>query len=163
MRPIYIILLGIVIELVCIAGLYGYVYFDIKRVDARIQDVTRQAQLLGDWTKDAEEIYRNEENLRERLSLITNVNANKLWPLYAFEAISSSIPEEAWLTEVDQKNSRMVIVGYAITNQSISSFMTNLSASGRFPNVDLVFSSLEKVDDVQVYRFKIECTVSEIL
>jgi len=65
-------------------------------------------------------------------------------PVHVLDAVSRSVPEMLWLTQLEQKGADLTIEGRCMTLTSISDFVDNLGRSGWFKKpVEIVDSQVE--------------------
>ena len=70
--------------------------------------------------------------LQERVTLIETLRRGQSSPVHVLDAISRSMPDMLWLTQLDQKGPDLTIEGRCMNLTSISDFVDNLARSGWF-------------------------------
>ena len=101
--------------------------------------------------------------LEQRVTLIEELRRGQSSPVHVLDAVSRSVPEMLWLTQLDQKGADLTIAGRCMTLTSISDFVDNLGRSGWFKKpVEIVDSQVEAgaggADDV--IRFTVKAQVA---
>jgi len=82
--------------------------------------------------------------LEQRVTLIEVLRRGQSSPVHVLDAVSRSVPEMLWLTQLDQKGAELTIEGRCLTLTSISDFVDNLGRSGWFKKpVEIIDSQLE--------------------
>ena len=79
------------------------------------------------------------------------------------DAISRSVPELLWLTELDQKGAEMTLQGRCMAMTSISDFVDNLGRTGWFARpVEIVDSQVEsgQASGADVIKFTVRAQVA---
>ena len=80
----------------------------------------------------------------EALARVETLRRGQSSPVHVLDAISRSVPDMLWLTQLDQKGADLVIEGRCMTLTSISDFVDNLGRSGWFKKpVEIVDSHVE--------------------
>ncbi len=93
-----------------------------------------------------------------RIQVIEQLKEAQTGPVLLLNYVIQSIPRESgiWLTSLDQKGDRVNITGYTKRAEYIPDFMTNLSATRFFKNVDLDII----LDDREASKFSLICTTA---
>jgi type IV pilus assembly protein PilN len=101
--------------------------------------------------------------LEQRVTLIEVLRRGQSSPVHVLDAVSRSVPEMLWLTQLDQKGAELTIDGRCMTLTSISDFVDNLGRSGWFKKpVEIIDSQLEAVPGGagDVIRFTVKAQVA---
>ena len=59
-------------------------------------------------------------------------------PVYLLDAVLDQLPKDLWLTRMEEKGTQLKFAGNTYSATSLSDFMSNLKASGKFKDVDIV-------------------------
>ena len=76
--------------------------------------------------------------------------------------MTKQIPKSAWLSQLGRSGDSVKLVGIALDNQTISSFMAKLEESPFFDEVDLVESKQSSKDDVKLHDFSLAARVTPV-
>ena len=83
--------------------------------------------------------------LQERVTLIETLRRGQSSPVHVLDAISRSMPDMLWLTQLDQKGPDLTIEGRCMNLTSISDFVDNLARSGWFKKpVEIIDSQVDQ-------------------
>ena len=130
---------------------------------AELQDHKAQLEVklarLKKETKEAEELEEKKQFLKDKLTTIATLKANKYGPVRMMDDINGAIPERAWLKEMNEKNRNLELKGIALDNQTVSTFMIDLEKSPFFKDVDLGESVEFVQDNVKLRNFVIKAKV----
>jgi type IV pilus assembly protein PilN len=108
---------------------------------AAAEQETARLQTLIVQVRQFEERKRQ---LEQRVTLIEVLRRGQSSPVHVLDAVSRSVPEMLWLTQLDQKGAELTIEGRCLTLTSISDFVDNLGRSGWFKKpVEIIDSQLE--------------------
>jgi type IV pilus assembly protein PilN len=113
------------------------------------------------------------KELDEKLKIIAQKNkalksiqvSKKRWVII-FESISSVLPENTWLTEIEQdKNDFLEITGKTYDFSEVAAYMEDLEGQVSFPVVELgsIGSVRERNSDKDVYKFVLKCAINKDL
>jgi type IV pilus assembly protein PilN len=127
----------------------GWWYWSLRKEAGRLKDdiaaaeaETRRLQTLILQVRQFEE---RKGQLQQRVTLIETLRRGQSSPVHVLDAISRSVPEMLWLTQLDQKGPDLTIEGRCLTLTSISDFVDNLARSGWFKKpVEIVDSQVEQ-------------------
>ena len=128
----------------------------LAELESRKSQLEIKLARLKKETKEAEELEEKKQFLKDKLTTIATLKANKYGPVRMMDDINGAIPERAWLKEVTEKNKELELKGVALDNQTVSSFMVDLENSPFFKNVDLGESVEIVKDDVKLRNFVIK-------
>lgn len=101
--------------------------------------------------------------LQQRVSLIEELRRGQSSPVHVLDAISRSVPDLLWLTDLDQKGAEMTIHGRCMAMTSISDFVDNLGRTGWFTRpVEIVDSQVEsgQASGADVIKFTVRAQVA---
>ena len=127
----------------------GWWYWSLRQEARKLTDdiavaetETRRLQALIVQVRQFE---ARKAQLQERVTLIETLRRGQSGPVHVLDAISRSVPDMLWLTQLDQKGPDLTIEGRCMTLTSISDFVDNLARSGWFKKpVEIVDSQVEQ-------------------
>jgi Tfp pilus assembly protein PilN len=97
--------------------------------------------------------FAEKKRLNENLKFGERVTTNQVQLRDFFNDMGASIPKSTWLNTVQYKSDNSVeIVGYAINDQNILSYISNLSKSNEVKDVALKTMELKTFDDETVSK-----------
>jgi len=117
----------------------------LRAENARLETIKKQ---INDYEKI-------KQLLQGRIDVIEKLKEYQSSPVLLLNHVIQSIPKDSsmWLTQLDQKEDRVQIVGFSPKADAIPDFMSNLAASGFFKTVDL--DSFE--DQKEAAKFSLSC------
>src|SRR3989304_1920897 len=65
---------------------------------------------------------------------------NQARPIYLMDALADTVPQDIWLTSVEEKEQVLKIAGSAFSTTAVADLMSNLKNSGKFRDVGLIVS-----------------------
>lgn len=127
----------------------GWWYWTLRKEAGKLKDEislaeaeTRRLQTLIVQVRQFE---ARKSQLQQRVTLIETLRRGQSSPVHVLDAISRSVPEMLWLTQLDQKGQDITIEGRCMALTSISDFVDNLGRSGWFVKpVEIVTSQVEQ-------------------
>jgi Tfp pilus assembly protein PilN len=117
----------------------------LRAENARLEAIKRQ---IGEYEKI-------KQQLQGRIDVIERLKQNQSSPVLLLNHVIQSIPRNSsmWLTQLEQKEDRVQIVGFSPKADAIPDFISNLAAGGFFTTVDL--DSFE--DQKEAAKFSLSC------
>ena len=109
---------------------------------------TRLAK-LKQVTKDVENIEAKKTELKLMLQTISKLKAQKHGPVHLLDELNIAIPDQTWLTTVQQRGGVLEVMGYALDNQTVARFVSTLEKSPYFVN-DQVKVNQTKLEEVSI-------------
>lgn len=96
--------------------------------------------------------------LEERIQTIENLRARKQGPVQLMNEVMVAMPEEPrlWLTNLEQRDTHMLVVGRAFDVLALADFIAELSDQETFASVDL--ERWQEVGDI--VNFTLQCRLA---
>jgi len=126
----------------------GWWYWSLHTEAAKLTDDIAAAEAetkrLQALIVQVRQFETRKAQLQERVTLIETLRRGQSSPVHVLDAISRSVPDMLWLTQLDQKGPDLTIEGRCMNLTSISDFVDNLGRSGWFKKpVEIVNSQVE--------------------
>jgi type IV pilus assembly protein PilN len=127
----------------------GWWYWSLRKEAAKLNDDIAAAQAetkrLQAIIVQVRQFEARKSQLQERVTLIETLRRGQSTPVHVLDAVSRSLPDMLWLTQLDQKGQVLTIEGRCLNMTSISDFVDNLARSGWFKRpVEIVDSQVEQ-------------------
>ncbi len=138
-----------VIGVLAAGGLGGW-YWTLdqasKRVDADLLTTQGQADRLKPILAEVKDFEDRRAQLQQRVAVIEELRTGQSVPVQLLDAVSRSVPDMLWLTELDQKQNEMRIEGRSTTLIALSDFVGNLGSTGLLMKpIEIVSSQVESL------------------
>ncbi|MCZ7584104.1 MAG: PilN domain-containing protein [Deltaproteobacteria bacterium] len=143
--PVTWILIGLVAALLTTVVLGAFHWTFTKKVaslNEEIAGVEREIQKLGIEIQKVERYKAQKEDLENKLNIINQLQVAQRGPVHLLDQLAGAVPPRLWLNEISENGAAITIVGSALDNQQVSTFMENLEKSPFFSNVELSQSTL---------------------
>jgi type IV pilus assembly protein PilN len=121
----------------------------LRRVDQELADIQ------GPYA-DVTRMEQQKKELRDKLRVISELEAKKVGPVQLLADLSSATPDKLWLTEFDESGGVLKLSGLGVDEQTVADFMRRLGASKVFRGIDLDETSQVDVDGVKQKKFVIK-------
>ncbi|HXE76139.1 MAG TPA: PilN domain-containing protein [Candidatus Xenobia bacterium] len=134
-----VVLLALVIGLGVLAG-FWYAYSkqeeDLRAQKAQLEAKRAQLAMMEKQIKDFE---AKKAELDGRINVINTLKANQTGPVHMLEALADTVSatETLWLTSMVDKGNDIELKGMAGSVEAVAMFITNLSRSTYFKNVEI--------------------------
>ncbi|GBD98543.1 fimbrial assembly protein (PilN) [bacterium BMS3Abin07] len=156
------VILGVLLTVVTLIAA-GVVYIGLNRKIDSLYTVKKANQAkISELKKKVSEVIDYEAKIKqfkERKKIIVSLRKNQSVPVKVLNELSYVLADGVWLSKMEIKSNDINLDGFAFTNSNIVDFVNNLKRSPMFLNVYLVESKGAKLQDVQVYRFKIKLNI----
>ncbi|MFZ1057988.1 MAG: PilN domain-containing protein [Candidatus Rokuibacteriota bacterium] len=126
-------------------------------------DIARMETQIGRHKAEITEGQRfkkEKEDLERRVALIDVIARNQARPIYLLDALADTVPQDIWLTSVEEKEQVLKIAGSAFSTTAVADLMSNLKSSGKFRDVDLIVSKQDLAKTPRVVTFEVTCRFS---
>ena len=150
----------LVVYIVVLGGLGAYWYQlsrDQSRLTAEIDAAKRELKLLEPITTQASKVRDQLGDMQKRVRTITDLTKDQTKPTRIFDAFASVVPNDLWITKMEERGNTLKVTGTAFSEIAVSDLMTNLRASGKFKEVDIVLSRQDLVKTPRLVTFEVTC------
>jgi len=147
---------GAALVLVLFVGVWWWsLSSEIKRLNAEIAENKKQAEQLKVVIAEGQRFKRDKEALERRVNAIDIVARQQTRPVYLLDAVLDQLPKDLWLTRMEEKGTQLKFAGNTYSATSLSDFMSNLKASGKFKDVDIVDARQDLTKSPRVIAFEV--------
>lgn len=108
---------------------------DLHAENARLQ---KDLETLKIAVARVDEVEKMNAELRRKLDVIAELQANKVGPVHLLDELVSATPEKLSITSLKQDAARVALLGDAASNEVISQFLVSLEKSAWLDEVYLV-------------------------
>jgi Tfp pilus assembly protein PilN len=147
--------------LVAIAGVIGGYWWkvsaEVVALQAEIQRGEQDKQRLQSVIAEGQRAKAEKEELERRVNAIESVARSQPRPAYLADAVADMLPADLWLTRLEEKGQQLRIAGTTYSSVTLADFMSNLKASGKFRDVDLVESRQDLTKSPRTITFEVTC------
>lgn len=143
-----------------VGGIGGYWWMlssESARLQREIAENQQELERLKTVIAEGQRFKREKEELERRLNAIESVARLQTRPVYLVDAVADMLPQDLWLTRMEEKGQQLRLAGTAFSTTAIADFMANLKASGRFKDVDLVEHKQDLTKSPRTIAFEVSC------
>ncbi len=145
-------------------GLVQWVYVNQSSgLQSQISDRKGKLEELQALKREIEK-YRADIAVREKkLAIINTLKKNKARPVQILDELSTYIPNRMCLRSLKKEGAKLEMEGWALDDEIIANFMTNLQRSRYFHGVELIVAERFKPEgtDINIKKFTITSTVAQ--
>ena len=105
---------------------------EIAEQEIRKQSLNSELIRVQKTTKEVRELEAKKAEYNAKLVVIAMLKKNKMGPVRVLDDLNTAIPERAWLTEIKESEGSFNIIGRALDNQTVASFIRELEKSEYF-------------------------------
>jgi len=102
---------------------------------------------------------RNLDSLREevegKLRIVDELQAGRFRSLITLDGIAKVMPQNIWLTDIQDNKGSLGLDGFGESSQAIANFMRALDASELFSDVELLVDKADTVESASVRSFSL--------
>jgi Tfp pilus assembly protein PilN len=153
-------LIFLVVYAVAVVGI-GVYWWQLSKEETRLTDeierTRRELAMLKPITDQATRVKDQFADLQKRVTTIRELTQDQGKPIRMFDAFASVVPNDLWVTKMEGKGSVLKVTGSAFSAVAVSDLMTNLRASGKFKEVDIVVSRQDLGKSPRLVTFEVTC------
>jgi type IV pilus assembly protein PilN len=131
----------------------------ISVTEQRISQLNQQIEGHKPQQARVEEFKKKKADIRSKLDVIQELELSRAGPVRLLDELATHIPERVWLTDLSARNGQLEINGMSLDNELIASFLTALSDSPYFENVELESTQLKEVKKLKLNSFRIRAAL----
>ncbi len=158
------IFIFVLISVSLLIGLVQWVYVNQSRgLQSQISECKVKLEDLRSLKTQIAE-YRADIAVREKkLAIINTLKKNKARPVQILDELSTHIPNKMCLRSLKKEGAKLEMEGWALDDEVIANFMTNLQRSRYFHGVELIVTERFKPEgtDTNIKKFTITSTVAQ--
>jgi Tfp pilus assembly protein PilN len=141
--------------LVVLGGWWLSLSAEIKRLDAENAENKEQMEKLKVIIAEGQRFQRDKEMLESRVNAIELVARHQTRPVYLLDAVLDTLPNNLWLTRMEEKGTQLRFGGTTYSATALSDFMSNLKASGKFKDVDSLGAKQDLAKSPRTITFEV--------
>ncbi len=144
-----------------VLGIGGYwlsLTAEERRLATEIATMSSEVTRLRATTGQSEKIKAEATELRQRVQVIRDLTRNQARPVHLFDVFVDTVPQDLWITGLEEKDSRLKVKGTAFSTTAVADFMSNLRRSGKFKDVDIVIARQDLAKVPRHVTFEVTCT-----
>jgi len=153
------LVLGLLLLTVTVGGI-AFFWVKLTAQVVELQEKVNTAKATAaDQKKKLEKVAHVEEDRKkvlEKIGVIEQLKKNQGGPVKLLDRISRALPKGLNLTLLVEKAGQVNIDGMAFSNNEVVRFVDNLKSDSFFSDVMLLESKQAKVDNVEVYQYKLQ-------
>jgi len=156
------ILIFVLVLLFFLIGLVQWIYMNQSRgLQRQISDRKAKLEELRSQKRQIAKYRTDMKIFEKKLEIITELKKNKARPVKILDVLSTNMPDKMCLRSLNKQGSRLELSGWALTDEVIANFMTNLQSSKYFRGVELIVTERFKPEGTEIYikKFTITTTV----
>jgi type IV pilus assembly protein PilN len=159
-KQISIYLLSLVL-LFALMGLFFYqLTTELNGLKQRQNELNVELKKFEVTLKRMAELEKTIKEVRSKLAVIKELEANKTGPVHLLDEIAKAVPKDKlWLSSLKESRGTLTLQGTAMDNETVALFMTNLEDSDYISSVDLQSTKMRTLAEhrLNVSDFTLEC------
>jgi len=152
-----IFLVVYVLALVGVGAYWWSLSSEEARLTGEIDRATREIAQLKPITDQATKVKEQVADLGKRVKTIEQITKNQSRPIRILDAFASVVPNDLWITRMEEKGNVLKVTGTAFSATAVSDLMNNLRASGKFKDVDINVSRQDLGKSPRLVTFEVTC------
>ncbi|MGH7277362.1 MAG: PilN domain-containing protein [Candidatus Rokuibacteriota bacterium] len=124
-----------------------------RQIAAANQELTSLKARIGQLGKVKEQYVE----LQKRIEAIEGLTRDQTRPIHLLDAFADMIPRDLWITGLEESTSKLKLRGSAFSTTAVADLMSNLRASGRFKEVDIIVSRQDFAKAPRLVTFEVTC------
>jgi type IV pilus assembly protein PilN len=136
---------------------WAKLYSEETRLTNEINKATTELALLKPITAQAQKVKDQLADMKNRVATIEQLTQEQSKPTRVMSAFVAVVPNDLWVTKMEERGNVLKVSGTAFSPAAVSDLMTNLRASGKFKEVDIVLSRQDLNKSPRLVTFEVTC------
>lgn len=153
-------MLFLVVYVAAVAGIGAY-WWTLATAEARltgeVDRATRELATLKPITTQVQKVKDQLADLKKRVKVIEDLTKDQGRLIRVFDAFVGVVPNDLWITRMEERDNMLKVSGTAFSPVAVSDLMSNLRASGKFKEVDIVVSRQDLAKTPRLVTFEVTC------
>jgi type IV pilus assembly protein PilN len=149
-----------VLYVVAVSGLTVYwaqLYREEVRLTEEVVKSNTELERLKPITAQQAKVKEHLAELQKRVKTIDDLTKDQSKSIRMLNAFSGVVPNDLWVTRMEERGKILKVSGTAFSAAAVSDLMTNLRASGKFKEIDIVISKQELAKSPRLVTFEVTC------
>jgi len=159
------------LALVLLMGILGVFEASLLRnigeVQKKIAWTDSEISRLKQAKATYEDLVKAKKSVEEKLNTIDSLEKARSGPVHMLDELAmaipmdrkATIPKKLWVSSMKQDGKKISLIGMALDNEVIASFMDRLEKSPYFTNIVLVGTQQELGKEIVLYKFSLQVTL----
>jgi type IV pilus assembly protein PilN len=129
----------IAVTLAAVVSVHFFQAIRINSISTELADLESALVKIRQQNKDLERMEQQKKDLEDKIRVVRQLTSaeRRTASVHILDDLSSSTPDQLWLTDFTETKGAAKISGKAVDNQTIASFAHNLSSSRYFQKIEI--------------------------
>ena len=128
----YLLLVGLLVGLLALAGEWWYLRSDLAGKTAQIVDLEEEYRILKPIIDKVNRFKKKKSDLERKIEVIENLKLNQKGPVVVMDNVSRAVPERVWLRRMEIQAKVIKLSGQASNENVVATFIDNLDRYEEF-------------------------------
>jgi type IV pilus assembly protein PilN len=129
--------------------------FRLRHLHHELKARQAEAQKLAPFIARIDQLTRERELTLKRLSVIEDLDRDRLTRVRIVDELSRRMPDHMWLTGFSEKTGAVNITGMTFSNLTVAELIRSMERSVLFEKVDLTVAERGEIDGRSVVNFTV--------
>lgn len=154
-----IFFLCILLVMIGCGALYAQKMTAISQTKEEIAQIKRQNDALKKKIGQVKDFEKKKNELEQKLEVLKSLKAGKSGPVHLLDELSSSLPDQLWLTKFKESGGGIELSGIADSENTVADFMKRLDGSPYYQNIELKVTEQTQIAGYKMQKFTLSCRV----
>jgi len=158
-KSISIGVLSLILLIVILGGFHIRMSMKVQRLQSEIKNTEAEIKRITKIVGDVKKFEKEKKDLQEKIKVISILSRKKTGPVHMLDELSTNTPGKLWVTSLKESNLNLDLMGIALDNETIATFMLNMEKSPNFSNIELIQAQQYIEKGLKLEKFDIKCRV----
>jgi type IV pilus assembly protein PilN len=134
---------------------------DIANSRTRLAQTQQEIDRLKPQVDQVEHYRETKNQIEQKLDVIKRLDRSRSGPVHVLDELASHTPERMWLTKLRTEGGRISIEGMSLDNELVALFLTSLTDSPYFGEVELEETKAATLDGLKLNQFRLDAALTD--
>jgi len=145
--------------LVAVGAFHMKLVGDLSGARSQLAETQRQIDQYKPQLEQVERYRATKQAIEQKLAVIERLDRSRSGPVHVLDELSVHSPERLWVTSLEASNGRITVKGMSLDNELVALFMTSLTDSPYFEQVELEETEAKDVDGLRLNAFELSAQI----
>jgi type IV pilus assembly protein PilN len=134
---------------------------DVSDAQTRLSQTQQEIDRLKPQVDQVEHYRETKNQIEQKLDVIKRLDRSRSGPVHVLDELASHTPERMWLTKLRTEGGRISIEGMSLDNELVALFLTSLTDSAYFGEVELEETKAATLDGLKLNQFRLDAALTD--
>ena len=160
-QQVLLLVLLVVVAVTVIGWMHFSIRSDIDNAKNQVAQIEASIKTFEPQLKQVEAYKAKKQDVEQKLEVIRGLDRSRSGPVHMMDELATHTPDRVWLRRLEVSGAHVKLEGKSLDNEIVAAFMTQLTNSPYFGNVELTSTELESQGGFKLHNFQVTATMED--